>query len=213
MRISVMAFAAMFIGVGIGQAQERGGEQGGQRGGGGFDPAAMVDRIFQADKNDDGKIAKDEADDRMLQMFDRADADKDGFMTREEVQKMFEQGPPEGGPGGPPGFGGPGGGPGGPGGGPGGPGGGRGGPERMMAMMPIIKALDADKNGEISMAEIENAVAALKTLDKNKDGSLSMEEIMPDPATMFGGGRGGRGGPGGPGGQNAPPRRPTFDDK
>ena len=33
-------------------------------------------------------------------------------------------------------------------------------------MMPIMTALDADEDGEISAEEIENAVAALKELDK-----------------------------------------------
>ena len=46
------------------------------------------------------------------------------------------------------------------------------GPGRMFRMppMPLMTALDKDGDGEISTAEIENAVAALKTLDKNQDG-------------------------------------------
>lgn len=72
---------------------------------------------------------------------------------------------------------------------PGGPGG-PGGPGRM----PLIAALDANKDGKIDAAEIANASAALKTLDKNGDGELTMDELMPP--------RGPRpGGPGGPGGR------------
>jgi Ca2+-binding EF-hand superfamily protein len=50
----------------------------------------------------------------------------------------------------------------------------------MMARMPLMMALDADGNGEISSSEIEGAVAALKKLDKNSDGKLTMEELMPE---------------------------------
>ena len=69
----------------------------------------------------------------------------------------------------------------------------------MMARLPIMAALDADGNGEISASEIEGAVAALKKLDKNSDGKLTMEELMPE-GMMAGGPGGGPGGPGGPGG-------------
>ena len=71
-------------------------------------------------------------------------------------------------------------------GGPGGPGGGRG--MMMRGGGPLMQALDTDKNGELSAAEITAATAALKTLDKNNDGKLSAEELRPTP---------GEGGPGG----------------
>lgn len=79
-----------------------------------------------------------------------------------------------------------------------------------MRAMPVLAALDADQDGKISKAEIENATAALKKLDKNNDGDLTQEEMRPDFAAMggrggpgggFGGPGGGRGGPGGPGGR------------
>lgn len=54
--------------------------------------------------------------------------------------------------------------------GPGGPG--RGG-------HPIVRALDADKNGELSSAEIANAPAALRALDINADGNLTRDELRP----------------------------------
>ncbi|NQT15355.1 MAG: hypothetical protein HQ582_21545, partial [Planctomycetes bacterium] len=44
---------------------------------------------------------------------------------------------------------------------------------------PLMAALDADKDGEISAKEIENAVKALKKLDKNEDGRLTHEELRP----------------------------------
>ena len=117
-------------------------------------------------------------------------------------------GQPQGGP--PPG--GPGGLPGGPPGGPGGPGGfsgGPGGPGGFMRMVPVMTALDADGDGEISAAELVEATAHLKKLDVNNDGKLSPEELRPNfPAGPggFGGPPGGPGGfPGGPGGFGGPP--------
>ncbi len=120
-----------------------------------------------------------------------------------------ERRPGEGGPGGErrPGEGGPGGerrpGEGGFGGGPGGGqrGGGPGG-QGLIRMMPLMIALDIDKDGTISKEEIENAVVALRTLDKNQDGKLTEDELRPAGIGPGGpeGGRGGPGGPGGPGG-------------
>ena len=40
-----------------------------------------------------------------------------------------------------------------------------------------MRALDTDKDGEISATEIENAAASLKMLDKDGDGAVSREEI------------------------------------
>ncbi len=94
------------------------------------------------------------------------------------------------------------------GGGRGGQGGQRG--SRMAAMLsalPVMKALDADGNGEISAAEISNASKALAALDKDGDGVLKSAELMPDFSQMGGGrpgagvapGAGGGPGAGGPG--------------
>lgn len=88
----------------------------------------------------------------------------------------------------------------------GGPGGqSRGGRPGMMTFLPVLIALDADKNGEISSKELENAAAALKTLDKNGDGKLTEDEVRPErpPGGRGGPGGGGRGGDmrGGQGGQ------------
>ena len=57
--------------------------------------------------------------------------------------------------------------------GPGGPGGGR-------PIPPVMAALDADTNGEISAKELENASKALAALDKNKDGKLTEDELRPE---------------------------------
>ena len=205
MKIYLVAFVAGLTAVSSISAQEPGSRRG-------FDPAEMVERIFENDANSDGKISKDELPERMQRIFDRADGDSDGFITKDELTSMFEQ---RGGGGG---------------GGVrrGGPGGGQGGQggmsaERLMQAIPLVVALDADKNGELSKAEIENAVKALQSLDKNKDGKISTEEMMPDMAQFGrGGGRGGRGegGRGGRGGGRGEgargggdrQRRPAFED-
>lgn len=83
--------------------------------------ATFVDRMMAFDKNHDGKLTREEiTDERLLALFDRADANHDGIVTKEELEALYaKEGGQQGrGPGGP----------GGPGGGPGrGPGGGRGG--------------------------------------------------------------------------------------
>ena len=71
---------------------------------------------------------------------------------------------------------------------------------------PVLEAIDADKNGELSAEEIANAATALKTLDKNSDGKLDMVEMRPNFEGMgrgFGGPPGGPGLGGGPGGGGA----------
>jgi hypothetical protein len=43
----------------------------------------------------------------------------------------------------------------------------------------IMLALDANGDGEISMAEIANAATSLAALDVNKDGKLTRDELRP----------------------------------
>ena len=44
---------------------------------------------------------------------------------------------------------------------------------------PLMQALDADKDGNLSKAELENATVSLSALDQNGDGDLTHEEISP----------------------------------
>ena len=74
----------------------------------------------------------------------------------------------------------------------------------FMRVLPVMTALDADRNGEISAEEIEDAMAALKKLDKNKDDKLTAEELRPN----FGGNRSGRGASGIPDRSRASVTRP-----
>ena len=92
-------------------------------------PEDFAARIMEFDLDEDGTLVPGEVDDRLHRLLDRADADEDGMVTRDELlglatRELANNRGNAGGPGGPGGpFGGPGGGPGGMFGGPGGPGG------------------------------------------------------------------------------------------
>ncbi len=51
--------------------------------------------------------------------------------------------------------------------------------QRFMSYHPVLAALDADHDGEISAWEIDHAAAALKKLDRNQDGYLTADELVP----------------------------------
>jgi len=73
---------------------------------------------------------------------------------------------------------------------------------------PLMTTLDANSDGEISAAELENAALALKKIDSNKDGKLTRDEMFARPGGV---GRPGRGGTGGdsPRQSQRPPRPPA----
>lgn len=75
------------------------------------DPAQMIERMMQNDANGDGKLAKDELPAQLAdRMFDRADANKDGFIDKAELEAFAKAGGMRGGgQGGQGGQGGPGG--------------------------------------------------------------------------------------------------------
>jgi hypothetical protein len=50
----------------------------------------------------------------------------------------------------------------------------------FMRLHPVLAALDADRGGAISAAEIGNSPAALRKLDRDGDGSLIAPEVLPD---------------------------------
>jgi hypothetical protein len=155
----------------------------------------FVTRMMKFDKNKDGKLTRSEVSDtRMKRLFDRADVDKDGVVTKDELTALAASEPTNqrGGPGG---FG-----------PPGGPGGfGPGGPPRMGQVLPgfIQERLNLTAAQTKQVAELQKEVDAklAKILSAEQNDQLKeMQERGP------GGGPPGFGGPGGPpGGPGGPP--------
>jgi Ca2+-binding EF-hand superfamily protein len=140
------------------------GDEGGERGGA---PAAsaddLTDTLMAFDRNGDGKLDRAEVPERFQGLFDRADANKDAALTRDELKQSasttVQEGSGRGRRGGEDSreFG---------------RGRGRGGfPD------PLIRALDTDRDGALSTEEIAGAAGALKALDVNQDGHLSADEF------------------------------------
>lgn len=205
------------------QPPERRGEDPGKQKNKDYSSAPIVVRMMAFDKNGDGKLTKDEVtDERLHRLFERADTNKDGVVTKEELMALAaimeseaSQAGGRGGPGdGPGGFGGPGGrgpgagqGPGGPGGrggpgggGPGGQGGpgGFGGPPQPGVILPArlqdMLKLTADQKKQLDdlQKDVDSKLAKILTGDQ-KNQLKNLRDNGP-------GGRG-PGGPGGPGGR------------
>ena len=167
--------------------------------GGGLSKSADVDdlvsRMMAFDQSKDGKLTRAEVtDERLFGLFDRADVDKDGTVTKAELTALAEKEYVGGGFGGP---GGPGGGPGGFGGG--GPGGFGGPPSRpgevLSAILQQRLGLTSAQRGQIAELQAEVESKLEKILDDEQKKQL--QQIR---ERGFGGPGGGPGGPGGPGG-------------
>jgi hypothetical protein len=52
----------------------------------------------------------------------------------------------------------------------------------MMRRVPVLVALDRDRDGILSARELENAPRSLLRADRNRDGEISGEELRPRPA-------------------------------
>lgn len=142
------------------------------------------DQIFRTlDLNGDGQIDAAERRQQRLTRFDAMDANKDGRLTKSEIEQAFQKPGRPGDPGDP---GGPAGGPppgaraGGPGPGPkGGPGGGPGpGMNRQQAAERFARQVGADQPGGVSRADFANREnPMLARLDTNGDGKISRSEF------------------------------------
>jgi Ca2+-binding EF-hand superfamily protein len=170
---------------------------------GGGDAKAAEEIFTKHDANSDGKLTKDEIPEEQKEMFQRMLERLGGDAVNKEQfvrAMMFQRGAGGRPTGGRPGA------PGQPGAGP-------------MVTLPVLRALDADGDGEISKAEIEGASKALAALDKNGDGKLSRDEILPNftgggfPGRPGAEGRPGQPGPGGRGNPEEIARRLKEADK
>lgn len=123
----------------------------------------LTKTLMAFDRNHDGKLQRGELPERLRGVFDRGDPYKTGVLTAGDIRKLAEAENASRAP-------------------------------RpldpqflqrarlaFMHIHPILAALDADHNGEISAAEMRNAPAMLRTLDNNNDGKLTVDEILPDP--------------------------------
>ena len=103
----VSLFAAVSIGFLLANAQPEGGKKKGKGDKGPGGPAetvaTFVEKMMAFNKAKDGKLTKKELTDARLHgLFDRADANKDGVVTKEELEVLYakEGGGDQGGPGG-----------------------------------------------------------------------------------------------------------------
>ncbi len=51
----------------------------------------MMDRLMEVDENGDGRISREEAPERMGSMFERLDANGDGFIDPKEIEAVRER--------------------------------------------------------------------------------------------------------------------------
>lgn len=129
-------------------------------------PDELVKSLMAFDKDGDGKLTKSEVPERMQGLFARADGNKDGVLTEDELRKSASTPRPQMA---------------------GRRGEGEGGGPRGRRMDPVTAALDVDQDGVITSDEWNAAAESLAKLDKNGDGQLTEDELRPN----FGGREGG----------------------
>lgn len=106
----VLTSTALMAAIPAAMAQQRPGNRGSTARSKKAATNSMVNRMMAFDANKDGKLTRDEVtDERLQRLFDRADADHDGTVTRKELTAMAAREPAggrggfgPGGPGGPP---------------------------------------------------------------------------------------------------------------
>ena len=163
---------------GNGPGNEPRGERGPRRG-----PEQFLRRlpVVQAlDSDGDLSISEEELKDASAKLK-TLDKNKDQILEGDEILPPPPEGrEPQGGEGRGPGIG-------------GGPG-----AEGFLMRLPLMSALDQNRDGKISPEEQEGAPGALAKLDTNQDGRIEMRELAP-PRPPRGGRGPGRRGPGGRG--------------
>jgi hypothetical protein len=169
-----------------------------QRPGGGPRPSDgddLVARMMEFDNDQDGKLTRAEVTDaRLHRLFDRADADHNGVVTREELTALAireaannRSGPPGGGPGGPMGMG----------------------PPRPGEILPpmLQDRLELTSEQKAQLADLQKEVDGKLESILNDNQKAQLKTMRERGPGRFGppGGGGGRGP--GPGGNGPLPRR------
>ncbi len=160
----------------------------------------LTGRMMKFDKDGDGKLAKAEITDaRLVRLFNRADANNDGVVTKGELDALEakEQANTRQAFGSP---GGPGGGMGGPMGGPPGPG------EVLPEMFRNRLNLTADQQSQLDELQRDVDARMSKILSDAQKSQLKQMRDRGPGGPPPGGGRPGRGGPGGNGFPPPPPQ-------
>jgi hypothetical protein len=181
--VSLLSFMAV--------AQRQGGR--GASNSASVDARDLVSRMMAFDTNNDGKLTRDEVtDERLIRLFERADADKNGTVTADELSALAqrEHADEGGGPGGF-GFGGP-------------PGGGRGGPMMGMPRAGEILPRFVRQRLNLSAKQQKQLTALQKKVDDELATILTTAQKK-QLAEMRSRGPGGFGPPGGPRDGGPPP--------
>jgi hypothetical protein len=158
-----------------------------------YSNSSIVVKMMAFNKKNDGKLTKDEVTDpRLHRLFDMADANKDGIVTKEELIALAAKmegeearlGPAFGGPGGP------------------------GGPPPLGLVMPdfVQETLKLKDEQKKQVADLQKDVDTQLTKILSEEQNKQLREMKEGPGRGGPGGPGGRGpgGPGGPGGPDGP---------
>lgn len=151
-KLSREEYAASTQATGTPRQPGRGGGPPGQ-GRPGFPLTNPRELLARMDRNQDGKLSKDELPPRLQENFDRIDANGDGTIGEDEFGRLagvLGQRPPGVGGGPPPG----------------------------MPPMGVFALLDTDRDGQLSTSEIVAAGSVLLKLDRNGDGKLTPDEVF-----------------------------------
>jgi EF hand len=194
--IGISLICGLLVAAAFAMAQRPGGQDAPPRQSEGDD---LVPRMMAFDKDGDGKLTKAEVTDaRLLRLFDRADANKDGTVTKEELTALAAKEEVANRGGGPGGFGPPGGGPGGPMMVPMRPG------EVLPGMFQQRLRLSAEQKSQVEdlQKDVDARLAKILTSEQN----AQLKEIRSRGPGGFG--PPGRGRPPGSGGDGPPPDGP-----
>jgi len=111
--------------------------------------AQIMKRLKAADANGDGFLTKDEAPERLRERFDEADANGDGKLDPEELKRVVAEFVKRTSPG-------------------------------LAELLEQVKAVDTDGNGKLSLKEsLQSTKQRFAKVDTNSNGKLEEQELKP----------------------------------